>query len=77
MSFGYAGKLLRINLTTGEIKDESLPSDTTLRDYLGCWGLALRYLYNECPPGVSPIDAENPLIFFYWTTNRNTYYWSN
>jgi aldehyde:ferredoxin oxidoreductase len=64
MIYGYTGKLLRVNLTTGSAKEESLPSEDVLRDYMGCWGLALRYLYDECPPGISPVDAECPLIFF-------------
>lgn len=64
MIYGYAGKLLRVNLTTGSAREEGLPSEDVLRDYMGCWGLALKYLYDECPPGVSPLDAECPLIFF-------------
>jgi len=64
MLYGYAGKILRVDLTTGSAKEESLPSEDVLRDYMGGWGLALRYLYDECPPGISPHDAECPLVFF-------------
>lgn len=64
MLYGYMGKILRVNLTTGSVKEEPLPPEKTVRDYMGCWGLALRYLYDECPPGISPIDAECPMIFF-------------
>lgn len=61
---GYMGKLLRVNLTTGKAEEDSLPPDKILRDYLGCWGLGLTYLYDECPPGTAPWDPENPMVFF-------------
>ena len=64
MIYGYMGKILRVNLTTELIKEEDLADDSILRAYMGCWGLALKYLYDECPPGISPIDAECPMIFF-------------
>ncbi|MFH1486603.1 MAG: aldehyde ferredoxin oxidoreductase N-terminal domain-containing protein, partial [Chloroflexota bacterium] len=63
MAKGYMGKIMRVNLTTGEMEEENLPSEGVLRSYLGCWGLGLRYLYNECPPGTAPQDPENPVIF--------------
>jgi aldehyde:ferredoxin oxidoreductase len=64
MLYGYVGQILRVDLTTGSAREEALPSEDVLKDYMGCWGLALKYLYDECPPGISPVDAECPLIFF-------------
>ena len=42
---GYMGKILRVDLSTGKISDEDLPSDDVLRKYIGCWGLGLRKIY--------------------------------
>lgn len=60
---GYCGKILRIDLTTGNIKDELLPSEDVLRKYLGCWGLALFYYSREYKPGWGFKDPRTPLIF--------------
>jgi aldehyde:ferredoxin oxidoreductase len=56
------GKILRVNLFKGEIKVEDLREDWA-RKYIGCAGLATKYLYEETPAGVDPLGAENPLIF--------------
>ncbi len=58
----YTGKLLRINLSTGEIKVEDIPEEY-LRKYIGGRGLASYYLYKEVDPKVDPLSPENKLIF--------------
>jgi aldehyde:ferredoxin oxidoreductase len=63
---GYAGKILRINLTNEEIiKQDILDLFTieTLKEYIGCFGLGLKILYDELPLGVPPLDPQNILIF--------------
>ncbi|MFQ6110704.1 MAG: aldehyde ferredoxin oxidoreductase family protein, partial [Nitrospinota bacterium] len=60
---GYAGKFLRVNLTTGDIKDEPLPVEWAER-YLGGLGLAARLLYDEIPRGVDPFDEGNKVAIF-------------
>jgi aldehyde:ferredoxin oxidoreductase len=47
---GYAGKLLRVNLTTGEIRTEDL-DEVFLRRYVGGWGFIGYYLLKEVPQG--------------------------
>ena len=32
---GYMGKILRVNLTTGAMKDENLPEEPLLRKFIG------------------------------------------
>lgn len=64
MKGGYCGKVLRVDLTAGKIAEEPLPEEKVLRQYLGCWGLGLRFLYDLLPPGYQASDPENPLIFF-------------
>jgi aldehyde:ferredoxin oxidoreductase len=62
MVYGFMGKILRVNLSTGSIAEEDIPADWT-RKYLGGAGLATKYLYDEVPRGVDPLGPENLLIF--------------
>lgn len=59
---GYHGKVLRINLTTGEITKEDL-KEGMARDYIGGAGFGLKYLYDEVPGNIDPFGEENKLIF--------------
>lgn len=59
---GYAGKILRVDLTTGEFHNTFYNEDT-LRKYLGGSGLGARILYDETGPDTDPLGPENPLIF--------------
>jgi len=63
MKGGYVGKILRIDLSSRRIEESGLPNDEVLKKYIGCWGLALKYLYDMLPPGYRATDPENPLIF--------------
>jgi len=58
---GYAGKVLRVNLTDEHISEEVL-DEATLRKWVGGVGFGARYLYDEVPPGVEWNDPENRLI---------------
>lgn len=58
----YAGRILRVDLTTG--KSEVEPLDRELAGaYLGGWGLNARLAYDLIRPGVDPLSTENPVIF--------------
>ncbi len=59
---GWHGKILRVNLSTGEINTETV-DPVVARDYLGGRGWAIRYLYDEVDPRVDPLAPENKLIF--------------
>src|SRR6266446_3855295 len=59
---GWMGKLLRVNLTTGQSRVEDIP-EAWLRDYIGGRGVADRYLWEELDPRVDPLAPENKLIF--------------
>lgn len=63
MVTGYTGKILNVDLTTGNIRDTDSPSEEVLRKYIGGFGLGIRLLYDMLPPGYSPLDADNPMIF--------------
>ena len=59
--FGYIGKLLRVDLTTGTLCDEPLDSGM-IEAFLGGTGFGVEYLYREVPPGVAWDDPANRLI---------------
>jgi aldehyde:ferredoxin oxidoreductase len=59
---GWIGKLLRVNLSNGNIKEEPLNlNDAKL--YLGARGLGTKIFMNEVDPKVEPLSPENKLIF--------------
>ena len=62
MPLGYTGKILRVNLTTGEIAVEE-HDGRFYRTYFGGWGLIGYYLLREVPKGADPLGAENVLVF--------------
>jgi len=60
--FAYAGKILRVDLTTGKISTELL-SEKMAKDYIGGIGLGIRLLMDNSKAGTDPFDSANPLIF--------------
>ncbi|WP_137895483.1 aldehyde ferredoxin oxidoreductase family protein [Ramlibacter sp. 2FC] len=64
----WAGKLLRVNLSTGTITPESLNMGWA-RDYLGSRGLGSKYLISEIDPKVEPLSPDNKII---WSTGPLT-----
>ena len=59
--YGYAGKILRVDLSKRQISEEAL-DQAFLQKYLGGVGLGAYYLYREVPPAVKWSDPENRLI---------------
>jgi aldehyde:ferredoxin oxidoreductase len=59
---GWQGTILRIDLTRGEVKEESLPRELVLK-YLGGGGLNARLLFDEVGPTTDPMGPDNVLIF--------------
>ncbi len=57
---GY-GKILRVNLSTGEIKREDV-DENIARKFLGGLGFAAYYLYKEVPKGADPLGEENKIF---------------
>jgi aldehyde:ferredoxin oxidoreductase len=55
---GYLGKILKVNLTSGKIKEEVL-SEAFYRKWLGGYGLGVRILYNDIPANTDPLGPEN------------------
>ena len=60
--FGWKGKILRIDLSTGNRSVEDLSPDLC-RNYIGGRGLGLKMLMDEVDPRIDPLGPENKLIF--------------
>ena len=60
--YGWNGKILRIDLSSGKITREALAPGIA-RDYLGGRGLGIYYLLKELEPTCGPLQPENRLIF--------------
>jgi len=60
--FGYSGKLLRVNLSKGEVSTEET-QPAILREFLGGVGYGAKLLYDEIPVGIEPLSSENKLVF--------------
>jgi aldehyde:ferredoxin oxidoreductase len=58
---GYAGTILRINLSNETIRKEPL-SESLAENFLGGRGFVAKMLYDEIPPNIEPYDPENMLI---------------
>ncbi|MEW6106810.1 MAG: aldehyde ferredoxin oxidoreductase family protein [Bacillota bacterium] len=60
---GYTGKVLRVDLTTGQCRVCPIPTEDMLT-YIGGRGLAAKFLYDEVRPGTEPFSPENRLCIF-------------
>ena len=60
ITYAYAGKILRINLNSGETSTE--PSIDFAKEWLGASGIAIKILYDELRPWVTPYEPANKLI---------------
>ena len=59
--YGYAGKVLRVDLSSGEITH--VPTMDYANRFLGGRGLAAKIYWDEVAPGVGAFDPENRVIF--------------
>ena len=59
----FNGKILNVNLTTGEIEPEELP-ESMYRELLGGYGLGSRLLFDRIPADADPLGPDNILGFF-------------
>ena len=62
MRYGYAGKILRINLSTGKTRIEEL-TESIMRKFMGGKGLVSYYMDREVGLDVEPLSADNNLYF--------------
>ncbi len=57
----FAGKLLRIDLSSSTSKVEKIP-EQYFGDFISARGLAAKYLFDELKPNIDPLGPENKLI---------------
>jgi aldehyde:ferredoxin oxidoreductase len=62
MSHAFSGKLLQVDLSSGEIQEEALEEEICL-NFLGGYGLAARLLFSRQKPHLDPLSEESLLIF--------------
>ncbi|HEX9925751.1 MAG TPA: aldehyde ferredoxin oxidoreductase family protein [Anaerolineae bacterium] len=60
MPYGYNGKILHIDLTTGKLEVEE-PPESFYRKYMGGSALNMVYLLREMPAGADPLGPDNIL----------------
>lgn len=70
--YAYAGKILRIDLSSGEYFIE--PTLKYVKEWLGAPGIAIKILHDELKLWVTPYDPSNKLIQL-WSFNRDTGAW--
>lgn len=61
-SGGYAGKILRINLSNKTSKEEPLPEEMA-RNFIGGAGFGIKHLFDELEAGADPLGPDNILVF--------------
>ena len=60
--FGYHGRILRVDLTAGEVRQETYEADFA-RKYLGGNGFAARLVCDLTGPGIGGLDRRNAVVF--------------
>jgi aldehyde:ferredoxin oxidoreductase len=60
--YSYAGKILRVDLTSGKISTEPLTEEMA-KQYIGGIGLGIRLLADNSTPGTDAFSPDNPLIY--------------
>ncbi len=59
---GYMGTILRVDLTTGSMRDEHLPEEPLLRKFIGGQALASYILLKELPLDAKPYGRESKVV---------------
>ena len=70
------GDLLRIDLTSRTVSEETIPPEL-IREYIGGKGIGTRYLLDEVGPDVQPLSPANKLIFVIGPISGTTMFGGN
>ncbi|MGE5579135.1 MAG: aldehyde ferredoxin oxidoreductase family protein [Bacillota bacterium] len=62
LAFGYAGRVLHVDLSSGSTRVEPLEESLAL-SYIGGRGFNMRRLWELVPPSMGPESPDNPLMF--------------
>jgi len=58
---GWAGKILRVNLSKEQVKEQEVSKELAY-EWIGGRGWAIKLLWDELEPGIDPLDPENKII---------------
>jgi aldehyde:ferredoxin oxidoreductase len=58
---GYAGSILRVDLSSGEVSKTPLPEEL-IEKYIGGRGFVAKLLYDELPPNTDPYSPDNMFL---------------
>lgn len=61
MLYGYAGRILYVDVTDGSYRVEETPEEMA-REFIGSRGFGSKLLWDELKPDVKPLDPENVVI---------------
>ncbi|MDY6958124.1 MAG: aldehyde ferredoxin oxidoreductase N-terminal domain-containing protein [Halobacteriota archaeon] len=59
--YGYAGRILHVDLSKEEIYEESL-DEGLIEDFIGGWGINNKLFYDESTPKTDPFSEDSPII---------------
>ena len=59
--YGYAGKLLRVDLSKKEVSIDDI-DEAVLKNYVGGAALGIKYVYDNVPPEIEWSDPKNCLF---------------
>ena len=62
MLYGYMGKFLFVDLTTGKFQEKEL-TENVARSFIGGYGIGARILYEKMAKGIDPVGPDNVLGF--------------
>ena len=57
----YTGQMLHVDLSKNDIQSKAIPK-ALKEQYIGGWGLATKYLYDNVDPKVDPLSEENAVV---------------
>ncbi len=59
-TYGWAGKFLRVDLTTGSI---AVDDTTPYKQYIGGMGMAYAIMYEDMPMDIDPLDEASEIVY--------------
>src|SRR4030065_2791355 len=59
---GYIGKILRVDLSSGKLSEESI-DENIARKFLGGKGLGLKLIHDDLKPDINPLGPDNIIVF--------------
>jgi len=62
MLYGYAGKMLFIDLSTGDIEEKETPKELA-ENFIGGYGFGAKILYDMMKPGTDPLGPDSVIGF--------------